>query len=207
MGHDDILPAIQGILEAREATERLLDLGCGDAELPSRYLPSTTITEYHGVDLAEHPLALARERLSGLPLDTKLHLADQAQFARSTNERYDVVVLGFALHHNLREEKRRLLASARKLLRSGGDLIVYDTFLPSGIDRDRYLESYLGWVRQDWTQFTLDEYDLIEAHIRGNDFPDTVATHLQLGREVGFTTAKVRLTLPDGFHHLLQFAG
>ena len=49
MEHDAILAIIRQLLGSGETTGRLLDLGCGDAELPSRYLPGLRLDAYHGV--------------------------------------------------------------------------------------------------------------------------------------------------------------
>lgn len=206
MGHDEILTVVRGILGNREATGRLLDLGCGDAELASRYLKDASVREYHGVDRAGKPLAYAREKLAGLPVLQAFYEEDQSNFADVMEHHFDVVVLGFALHHNSLEEKAALLAAIRQRLNAGGELIVYDTFLPDGCDRARYFADYLRWVRDDWTRLSPAEYEMVESHIRGFDFPERPETLEKLGRDAGYSAVEECATLRDGFHRVFRFA-
>jgi len=37
-----------------------------------------------------------------------------------------------------------------------------------------------------WTALTIEEYEAMRAHIRGNDFPETTSQWYSLGREAGF---------------------
>ena len=207
MEHDAILAIIRQLLGSGETTGRLLDLGCGDAELPSRYLPGLRLDAYHGVDRARRPLDFAREKLAMLPLDQHFHHADQNAFQRATGGlNFHVVVLGFALHHNRHAEKAALLAAVRESLAPGGEVLVYDIFLPAGCDRATYFECYLEEVRRAWTALTADEYEHIAAHIREYDFPESMETVQEIGREAGFSQAEKVGTVPGDFHRVIRLA-
>jgi SAM-dependent methyltransferase len=206
MGHDEIELGLRDLLTRRKSTKHLLDLGCGDAELPSRYLPHLDLTEYHGVDLAQQPLDFARQKLDALPAAIHLHQADQASFPAQTEHRFDVAVLGFALHHsNPIEEKAGVLAAVKDCLKPGGEVLVYDVFRPHHEDRPAFFNRYLDWIHRDWTRMTAHEHDLIDAHIRENDYPEPVDSLLQLARDAGFAKAEEHLSAAAGFHHLLRF--
>ena len=205
MGHDEIARALRGMLEGRRKTRSILDLGCGDAELPSRYLPDLGGVEYHGVDLAEQPLEFARMNLAGFRGAVHLHRCDQADFIAASDQTFDVIILGFALHHNPIEEKASVLANARKRLNEEGDLIVYDVFCEPEEARDSFFDRYLEWVGRTWVAMTRKEHSLIADHIRTHDHPDSVAALRECGIRAGLGGPQVRLSTCTGFHHLLHF--
>ena len=205
MGHDEIAEALGESLAERGGTRSILDLGCGDAEIPSRYLPDLGVVEYHGVDLAERPLEFARQNLAGLPGAAHFHQSDQADFIAASDRTFDVIVLGFALHHNPLEEKAALLANASQRLNREGDLLVYDVFSNPGEDRKRFFDRYLAWIAGNWTEMTPKEHALIDEHIRANDHPVSLAALIERGLCAGFSMAELRLSTCAGYHHLLRF--
>ena len=205
MGHDEIAETMRRMVSERRETQSILDLGCGDAELPSRYLPGLGVIEYHGVDLAEKPLEFAGENLAGLPGAVHLHLRDQAEFIAETDRTFDVIVLGFALHHNPLEEKAELMANARQRMNREGDLFVYDVFCKPDETRESFFERYLEWIERNWTEMTSKEHTLINDHIRTNDHPDSISALRECGLQAGLSSAEVRLSTCAGFHHLLHF--
>lgn len=207
MGHDEIDAGLRELFQSRTQTNRLLDLGCGDAELPSRYLALFPLNEYHGVDLAADPLALARKNLAAFPsLSVHLHQTDQAAFSAQTELDFDLIVLGFALHHHPWKEKTQLMNTLRSRLTPGGQLIMYDVANTRTEPRNAFFDRYLKWIQNDWTQFTEREHELISNHIQNNDHPEPVEALLELGHNTGFTNGRHHLSCANDFHHLLTFS-
>lgn len=203
MGHDQITEALRDLLARRRATSAILDLGCGDAEIPSRYLPTLDVEHYHGVDLAQQPLDLAATRLAGLPTSIELHLRDQAAFLAETDRTFDVIVLGFALHHNTHDQKTAILRNAAARLAPGGDLIIYDVFRRDDEDRAAYLDRYMRWGAETWDRMTPAEHTLVDEHIRANDHPESPESLAACAREAGLSEPRQRCATEDGFHRLM----
>lgn len=205
MGHDQIAATMTRYLSSQSPIGSILDLGCGDAEIPSRYLPALTVNEYHGVDLAAKPLEFARKKLAGFPGSLHFYQQDQARFLAALDRSFDLIVFGFALHHNTREEKAAVLADAARCLNPGGTLLVYDVFRDPGETREAYFDRYLEWVRQDWQAMTDREQELIDAHIRANDHPASLAELYESAERAGLGQVALLRTACRGFHHLLRF--
>lgn len=113
-------------LLAEDAPGRLLDVGCGTANLayalrawgvrPARYL---------GVDLTPGMLRVAAEKLRADPPPWTAHLAAADASALPLRaESFDTVVSASSLHDW--PEPRRALAGVRTLLRPGGRLLLLD---------------------------------------------------------------------------------
>ncbi len=211
MGHDQIAASLAEHLSRRktisgqEKVGAILDLGCGDAEVPSRYLPGLGAVEYHGVDLAKKPLEFAREKLSGFSGEVHFHLQDQAQFLAGLDRSFDLIIFGFALHHNTLAEKATVVANAARCLNEGGALVVYDVFRQPNETRQAFFGRYLDWIRRDWRQMTAREQMLIDGHIRANDHPDTVADLQACAHRAGLGAGELQLSTCQDFHQLLQF--
>lgn len=203
MVHDEIGETITSLLRDNAPVNRLLDLGCGDAELPSRFLDRFPTIEYHGVDLAADPLRFARKNLQSVSNRIHLHQADQVRFISETEILFDIVMLGYSFHHVPgRDEKRSMLRSLNKVLSPGGILVIYDIFTQSGESREAYADRYLDWMRKDWTALTDREFDLVDSHIRANDHPESLETIQSLAIDAGLTGTKAIKTF-DSFHSLI----
>ena len=101
------------------AGERLLDIGCGPADLLA-YLPEM---EYWGFDISEAYIAHAQARYGnrGRFLCKLLALEDL-----KTMPRFDVVVASGVFHHMDDEVAQDFLALAHDALRVGGRLVTVD---------------------------------------------------------------------------------
>lgn len=108
-----------------EPGDEILDLGCGTGRnarlMLDRAGPAGRIV---GVDVSERMLQRAQRRCERYPQMTllKRRIEQPLPFA----EEFDKVFLSFVLHGFEDEDKRRIIANARKALRHGGSLWILD---------------------------------------------------------------------------------
>ena len=132
-----LLKKILGVTRAREAFlrehvrpfpgMRLLDLGCGPADILDD-LPENV--HYVGCDFQDDYLAAARARYGDRGVFLRIDLARGEQAARLEDmPPFDQVALIGILHHLEGEEARSLLAFARRFLKKGGRLVCSDPVL------------------------------------------------------------------------------
>lgn len=206
MSHRQLGDALIAHFAGRKPGGRLLDLGCGDASMSSRVVRASRFAAYHGVDLAEVALEHARANLAGWGAEVELFQADFGEFVRASTDRFDVVQVGYSLHHFSRSEKRDFLAAAQQLLVApDGELLVYDVFCEPGESREAYLDRYVAMCRREWTGYTDSEQQSIIDHIRARDFPEDQATFVQLGRDACLRGGEELWRDHTGFHRLLSF--
>ena len=98
---------------------KILDLCCGSGEAAAPWLSAGF--EVTGLDIAPNVLDLARRRYP--KLCTVEGLAEDPPLP---DKAFDVVQLSVALHEFSRPERKLVLQSCKRLLRSGGWLIVVD---------------------------------------------------------------------------------
>jgi len=60
-----------------------------------------------------------------------------------------------------------------------------------GESREAWLDRIEKIIRTRWTALSKDELDTILQHVRQCDIPETVSDWQALGREVGFTEARL----------------
>ena len=108
-----------------EPGDEILDLGCGTGRnarlMLDRAGPAGRIV---GVDISQRMLDRARRQCERHPQMSfvKRRIEEPLPFA----EEFDKVFLSFVLHGFEDEDKRRIIANARKALRHGGSLCILD---------------------------------------------------------------------------------
>ena len=106
-----------------EAPPRILDLGCGDGILGHFLLDAFPTSRCVFVDFSDPMLDAAREKVSSIQQTCVL----KADFATpqwldsvASYKPFDVVVSGFAIHHQTDDRKKTLYAEIYDLLSTGG---------------------------------------------------------------------------------------
>jgi SAM-dependent methyltransferase len=110
-----------------KAGDRVLDLGCGPAEL----LPFLGDVEYVGVDLSEEYVERARERFG----DRAEFRAGDATAIDDDLRDFDLVLAFGVLHHVDDEGARGLLEGAARALRPDGRAVTLDNAFVPGQSR------------------------------------------------------------------------
>ncbi|MDH3286944.1 MAG: class I SAM-dependent methyltransferase [Betaproteobacteria bacterium] len=118
---------------------RVLDLGCGAADVTIRFAHAYPQATLEGVDGAEPMLQLGREAVARAGVDSRIVLRPLRLPAAALNGGYDAVISNSLLHHLARPAT--LWQAVARAARSGAPILVMDLLRP--ISRD----AALGLVR------------------------------------------------------------
>jgi SAM-dependent methyltransferase len=102
-----------------EAGFRVLDIGCGTAEI-IEYLPEV---DYFGIDLSQRYIRAAERRYGGTGVFSCVPLEE---FVLAESEPFDLVISLGVLHHLDDEEVIHLFLKANSVLRPGGRIVTMD---------------------------------------------------------------------------------
>ena len=193
MYHREIHAAIADLLKRRKDQNpyQLLDLGCGNARFLAPCLLQAPPARYEGVDLSEAALEEARGHLAGLPCPVVLTQGDLLQAAESTDKKWDVIFTGFALHHLTPEEKQRFFQATSRCLSDCGWLLMVDVVRDENQSRENYLENYLRYMREHWTQIPPDQLETACEHVAAYDYPESLSTLQTMATAAGLTSSLV----------------
>jgi SAM-dependent methyltransferase len=156
VGRDKVIPRLAQLL-AIKSGERVLDIGCGTAEI----LQSLPVgVDYHGYDVSEDYVSAARARF-GDRASFSVHAVSLD--AAVQPEQFDVVIALGVLHHLTDAEAGALFATARRALRPGGRILTIDGTYVLGqnpiarlllkLDRGRHVrspEQYIAIARRSF---------------------------------------------------------
>lgn len=188
MEHRAVYAGVHRILAERTDGYTLLDLGCGDAAGTGPAMIDTPVTRYVGVDCAAPALEFARRTLLDCPAEVELRTADLMDTVVGGEERYDVILAAFALHHFASADKRIFLTAARGRLKPGGEVVLIDVVRRDGESRAEYLERYEAHV-STWP-LPVDARARIMAHVTGFDFPEEISVLPRWAAEQGYRTVE-----------------
>lgn len=188
MLHDEIYRDVHRFLADRHGDSpfAILDLGCGSARHLAQTLKECSVSRYVGYDLSEVALTHASRNLASLGCPVELHQGDLLQGLTERSEKFDLIFTSFALHHLSSTEKAVFFQLAYPLLSDDGTLLVIDTIRDEGEQRELCLERYCAWLRSSCKTLSPAALDLLCAHIRDNDFPETAAALGAMARRAGF---------------------
>ena len=165
-----------------------LDIACGDASLPKRVLPDTSVRHYHGIDLSEPAIELAAANLEDMAFEVDLDHRDFVEAMADRPESADVAWCSLSIHHLETDDKLSLMRAIRGA--TGSVLMIYEPTRRDDEDRAAYLERFIRVNQPLWTMLTVGEWNQIERHVTTSDLPETAPAWLDLGRRAGFSTAR-----------------
>jgi cyclopropane fatty-acyl-phospholipid synthase-like methyltransferase len=116
----------------------------------------------------------------------ELHKGDLLSGLKARGEKFDVVFTSFALHHLAYDEKSVFFQLACQRLNEDGVLLFIDTMRADDEDRGLYLDRYCEWLRSRCKTLSAEALDLLCAHIRSSDFPETTAVVQRMATDAGF---------------------
>ncbi len=206
MFHREIYREIMDLLGERndQGNFRLLDLGCGNARFMTPCLKRFPPGVYEGVDLSEAALAEARTYLAELPGEVTLTYGDLLEVIEATGKTWDVIFSGFAIHHLMLDEKARFFRAAGRCLSEKGWLIMVDVMREENQDRASFLDGYLRFMREKWTEVPRDKLEEACAHVRDHDYPECFSTIARMAKDAGLHS--IRLVNRRAQHHTLLFS-
>lgn len=169
---------------------KMLDLGCGNASLTAHALLNTNIAFYQGIDLSVPALEIAQENMARIQCHTNFTKGDFSQsiseFILEGHNKFDVILISFALHHLHLDQKCYLIEQLQNLLFPNGILILIDIVRKPEEDRETYMKRYLEIIQKDWLVITPEEYPIMTNHISLSDFPETQQTFQEISQKYGF---------------------
>jgi ubiquinone/menaquinone biosynthesis C-methylase UbiE len=169
----------------------MLDLGCGDASQIGMLMQEMNLGLYHGCDLANAPLIMAKENVERFSNQSKLECKDMLECVSETKNHYDIVFSSFALHHLSTENKFEIFKKSHNVLKENGLLLLIDVTKKAGQKIHEYHNDSLFFARENWVELSANDLELIEEHVRAYDQPESIETYLKMGFDTGYTSAKV----------------
>lgn len=168
---------------------RLLDIGCGDAQVISDRLHPNVVAQYVGIDLSHEAIALAQHNLDEQSISSHF-IADDFVAAITSlvdaGQTFDVIFSGFALHHVSDALKLQLFSQIKQLLSEHGRFFFMDVYPQEAESREVYLERYLTAPEHQWQALSTQEQAKLAHHVRSSDFPCSKSTLLAMSSQAGF---------------------
>jgi SAM-dependent methyltransferase len=197
----------QEIARRFERPVALLDLGCGDLTPILSLLAGARVRRYVGIDESDVALAIAANRLRAFDLSSQLLHGDLLVSLAELDERFDVIVASFALHHLAEAAaKQATFAACRQLLDPAGFLAVIDVFSDAAETRDQYLDRWIGHADHRYVALQPEEKQLLFEHVRARDYPMSLALCRSLGRAAGLARFEVLHEDAAGLNRLITLA-
>lgn len=196
--HQEACAALHAELAAIDRPFRFLDLACGDARLTVAALQNTRVIDYHGIDLSAAALAMAQPTTQNLPCPATLEQNDFVAAMNRRSEPADVVWIGLSLHHLQTPDKQSLMRTVRSAVGDDGLFLIYEPCCQEGESRAAYLERAERINHALWTAMTPEEWNILVAHVRSADFPESQAGWTQLARDAGFSHVRALFTDANG---------
>jgi ubiquinone/menaquinone biosynthesis C-methylase UbiE len=183
---------------------RFLDIACGDASATRTALAGTRVAQYAGIDLSAAALKIAEPTLADLGCPVRLQQGDFTELLPLWSEQADIVWIGLSLHHLRKSAKLDMMKAVRRILSDRGKFLIYENASPDGEDREGWILRYER-QRMTWGEYTPDESEVMGAHARASDFPETDAGWRELGRDAGFSRVTERYRSPTDLFRLYSF--
>lgn len=203
--HEAIAHEVVKVVDRIPHVRRILDLGCGDAEVIARLSRRREIEQYFAVDRNRAALDRAGARLQDIAGELRLLENDMLDFLWSTSEEFDLILLGYAMNSLELDEKRALMRLARRRLSPDGVLLVYDVFGLPGESREDCLEGYARVVEENWQDLNASEIQAVKTHISRCCAPEDVDTLRGLASRAGLHSDPEPLwTGQNPYHKLIS---
>ena len=180
---------------------RILDIGCGDASVLLPNIKRFSGISYTGYDLSSAALQLAAQHLEREKIPVALKEGDMRLLIQEEKNVFDVIHSSFAIHHLQDNEKRKLIAKCFERLTGGGKMIYVDVFRQAGISRDKYIEDYFSYIRNNWPLLTANEKQPIFEHVEKYDFPSNEMETISWAESARFSLSE--RYEPDHLHTML----
>lgn len=183
----------------------ILDVGCGDAAMIARALQGREVEAYCGIDLSSAALDCAADNLKGIGCKTQFIEADFSEAIKQMDQTFDFLIAGFSLHHLLENEKEAFFQTAKKLLKPGGCIVIYDLIRNNRESRETYLNRLCETYKQEWSAMTDQEMEDIYSHIKQNDYPESLAYFENIAEKYDFSRYELKFRDEDQLYGFCCF--
>jgi SAM-dependent methyltransferase len=194
-GADLQLEIISKIVSAwRPSPSRILDLGCGDGILGRMLLDEHPAAHMIFADFSEPMLEKLRNRIGMNKRATVINIDFAAPAwtkGIETGKPFDIIVSGFAIHHQPDERKRELYAEIHGLLGEGGLFLNLDQVRSATPSISKLFDSFfLDHMRRFQThagpEITMQEIEEAYYRDKKENIPAPVETQCRWLRDIGF---------------------
>ena len=189
MCHQEMITCLRKRGEALDIESgQLLELGCGNAYTAAEAFEQVHKLDYTGVDLSKTALEAADESLSRYAWKVQLIESDIRIVLEEFDQAFDLIVAGFSLHHFSSAENLQILKAAKKHLRQGGELVIYDIVTLEDEDRVQFNDRLIAGIYAREMGMSEHQIETIRHHITHYDFPISLSNWRALAEEAGFTS-------------------
>lgn len=182
--HAQTIDVLKTFAQGRKLS--LLDTGCGSGNFARRAADSLNLSKLVLCDPLEGMLGAAREKLTDTEAEFHCIGSEQLDFASE----FDVVTAIQSHHYFDRETRKIAVRNCFDALKPGGILIVFENTAPNSETGKNLLLRRLECYGLDHGR-TPEEVHSHSRRFGTEYFPLTIAEHLQLFAENGFTAAEV----------------
>ena len=205
MAHREVYGLLHDVLVSEAPKQFVfLDIACGTATGSARALQGTNVTGYIGVDISRPSLEGARAELNTLACPIDLRCQNFVEAVNAWDEPVHVIWVGQSLHHLQRSEKQDFIRRVHAILPREGLFLIWESTCLEGEDREGWMERFRQ-MRPRWPMMTDDEFAAFDSHHRASDYPETAATWVAMGRDVGFNRVDELLMAPSDLARVYRY--
>ncbi|MEN6623750.1 MAG: class I SAM-dependent methyltransferase [Smithella sp.] len=173
---------------------KIIDLGCGDGVLGRFLLDKYSVANVVFADFSESMLEKLRNRISDNKRSTIINLdfstSDWTKKIKSEKP-FDIIISGFAIHHQPDERKGKLYAEIYELLAVGGLFLNLDQVIsattPIGKLFDSFFLDYMQrFISNAGPGITMNEIKDMYYQDKKENIPASVEKQCQWLRDIGF---------------------
>lgn len=196
MYHTEIIDIVGRELEKYEKPS-ILDLGCGDSYVISQSIAGNQKIDYRGIDSAMPALEHGKDNLKFVDGKIDLINTDLLTELQSCNQLFDVILLGYSLHHLSAADKQQCFSLLSGLIADNGVVILYDLEMSPGEIRSAYIKRACTLFIHKWHGFDDHSMQSITAHVEENDIPENEQFYVSGFERAGFSRVNKEFRDPD----------
>lgn len=172
MYHGEIIHSLRAwAQEHGKRGMRVLDLGCGDAEVARRAFKGIDDIQYYGIDLSGKALEIARSNFEDYNWNVELLEGDLTKLIQQLHGPFDLIIAGYALHTLERDAKSTTFNNIRLVLTPKGSLIIYDLLPRHREHQSEYKKRLLAEATNDWTLLSPEQLSSFKKYVESASHP------------------------------------
>lgn len=186
MCHQEIIEVLKDELSDKKEFS-VLDLGCGDSYVLKHSINETQNISYTGVDSSNAALEFSKKNLDTPQVKAEHICGDFLEMLEKLEGTYDLIILGYSLHHLSSEDKKRFFALIAKVIDKEGKFLFYDIYAKENESSSDYLDRACYLYREKWVEISCHEMDKIVKHVTENDLVEQESFYKKVVKESGLS--------------------
>lgn len=193
MYHAEIIDIVSSEI-GKFSSLSILDLGCGDAYIVSQSIKNINDRnkqiDYRGVDLSPAALEIGKTNLQSLNGNIQLINNDLLSELQTDQHSYDIILLGYSLHHLNTQQKQQCFSLISRHLSNQGVFIFYDLEMTADENQPAYIKRACDVFTEQWHDFDDAAISSICSHVIDNDLPENEHFYKKCFGQAGFSVIK-----------------